>query len=267
MKTTIKNVLFTALAVLLSASIHAQGSAATGGEVMRPQIPGQADLATAQIRTQNLTRTAEFFNILRDKRDVDERGLPTVGSIYIDEEFKPCQVLYKDEVIGEFLYRHNAFNDEIEVRSMDLSDNKISSLLIIRNVWVKDIASNKKFGVMTFLNDEDTLRNGYLYPVSDEGQYQLYYKNQVKFTEGSIPANSFNRPTPNRFSHFKRYFLKIDGKDVAFQLNKNKSSLLKHFPKENRDQAKAFMKKNKISMKDEQDLVKLIDYMNQLTQS
>lgn len=266
MKTTIKNRILLFLTLVFTAPILAQG-AATGGEVLRPQSPGQADLATSQIRTQNLTRTAEFFNILRDKRDVDERGLPTVGSIYVDQEFKPCQVLYKDEVIGEFLYRHNAFNDEIEVRSTDLSNSKISSLLIIRNVWIKDVARNQKFGVMTFLNDEETLRNGYLYPVTDENKYQLFYKNQVKFTEGSIPANSFNRPTPNRFTHFKRYFLKIDDKDVAFQLNKSKSSLLKHFPKETRDQAKTYMKKNKISMKDEQDLVKLIAFMNDLTQS
>jgi hypothetical protein len=162
------------------------------------------------------------------------------------------------------LYRHNAFNDEIEIRSANLADTTVSSLIIVRNIWVQDGQTNKKMGVMTFQNDDETLRNGYLYPIVNEGKYQLYFKNQVKFTEGTIPANSFVRPTPNRFSHFRRYFLKLDDKEIAFQLNKSKSSLLKHLDKDSRDKAKVFMKENKISMKDEEDLSKLVDYLNSL---
>ena len=247
---------------LVTAPAFGQGSSATGGEVLLPQNPGQVSLATEQIRLQNLTRSAEFFNILRNKRIVDVNGLPTVGSIYIDEDFKPCKVYYKDELQGEYLYRHNAFNDEIEIRSLDLTDETISSLLIIKNIWLEDEATNKRMGVMTFQNPDQSLRNGYLYPVIDEGMYQLYYKNQVKYTEGAQAANSFVRPTPNRFSHFKRYFLKIQDKEIAFQLDKSKSSILKQLPKETRDKAKDFMKKNKISMKSEADLAKLITFLN-----
>jgi hypothetical protein len=119
-------------------------------------------------------------------------------------------------------------------------------------------------GVMTFQNEDESLRNGYLYPIVNEGKYQLYFKNQVKFTEGTIPANSFVRPTPNRFTHFRRYFFKVDDKPMALQLDKSKSSILKHLPKEAREKAKTFMKENRISMKDEEDLQSLVNYLNQI---
>ena len=178
-------------------------------------IMAQATLQTSQARLANLTRSNEFFNILRTKRSVDERGLPTVGSVYINEKFMPCKIFYKEELIGDFLYRHNAFNDEVEIRSTNPVDTTVSSLVIVRNIWVEDGQTNKKMGVMTFQNDDETLRNGYLYPVVNEGKFQLYFKNQVKFTEGTIPANSFNRPTPNRFTHFRRHFLKLEDKPMA----------------------------------------------------
>lgn len=232
--------------------------------ILSVPVAAQTTLPTGQARLTNLTRTNEFFNILRKKRSVDERGLPTVGSVYINEKFMPCKVYFQDDFIGDFLYRHNAFNDEIEIRSVNLADTTVSSLIIVRNIWVQDGETNKKMGVMTFQNDEETLRNGYLYPVVNEGKYQLYFKNQVKFTEGTIPANSFVRPTPNRFTHFRRYFLKLEDKEIAFQLEKSKSSLLKHLDKDVRDKAKVFMKENKISMKDEEDLGKLVDYLNSL---
>lgn len=246
---------------LVTMPVLGQGAAA-GGEVLLPQDPGQASLKTEQIRLQNLTRSAEFFNILRNKRVVDVNGLPTVGSIYINEEFKPCKVYYKDEFQGEYLYRHNAFNDEIEIRSTNLTDKMVSSLLIVKNLWLEDTSTNKRMGVMTFQNPDQSLRNGYLYPIVDQGMYQLYYKNQVKYTEGAQAANSFVRPTPNRFTHFKRYFLKIQDKEIAFPLDKSKSSILKQLPKELRDKAKDFMKENKISMKSEEDLAKLITFLN-----
>lgn len=211
------------------------------------------------------SRRSDFFNSIRkSKREADKRGLPTVGSIYINEKFKPCKIYYKDELIGDFLYRHNAFNDEIEIRSTNVADTTVSSLIIVRNIWVEDGETNKKMGVMTFQNDEETLRNGYLYPIVDNGKYQLYFKNQVKFTEGTIPANSFVRPTPNRFTHFRRYFLKLDDNPVAFRIDKSKSSLLKHLNKEQKEQAKTFMKENKISFKDEEDLAELINFLNSL---
>lgn len=209
-------------------------------------------------------RVADYFKELRSKRNVDPRGLPTVGSKYISEKFKPCNIYYKDQLIGEFIYRHNAFNDEIEIRSVNIADTTVSSLIIVRNIWVEDISTKKKLGVMTFQNEDESLRNGYLYPIVNEGSFQLYFKNQVKYTEGTVPANSFVRPTPNRFTHFRRYFLKLDDKPMAFQLDKSKSSFLKHLSKEQKELAKAFMKENRISMKDEEDLEALVNYLNQI---
>ena len=41
--------------------------------------------------------------------------LPTVGSPYVDENFSEGEVFYKEKSLGTYLYRHNAFNDEVEV--------------------------------------------------------------------------------------------------------------------------------------------------------
>ncbi|MGY8915957.1 MAG: hypothetical protein ACKVJF_12860, partial [Flavobacteriales bacterium] len=44
------------------------------------------------------------FSEMRKKTNVPTT-LETVGTVYIDESFSPCNVYYNDELVGNFYYR------------------------------------------------------------------------------------------------------------------------------------------------------------------
>ena len=208
-------------------------------------------------------RPADFFNALREKRKVDSQGLPTSGSMYIDEAFRPCKIYFRDQFVGDFEYRHNAFNDEIEIRGPQAADTEVSSLSLNRYLRVEDQTTNRNIQVSTYQDENGAYRNGYLYGLQTTGKYQLYYKNNVKYTAGTRPANSLVRPTPNRFTHFRKYFAMQEGEAAAEAWISKKSDLINFLDKEDRARAKAYLKEERLSVKKEADLVQLLRYLNE----
>jgi hypothetical protein len=206
-------------------------------------------------------------NLFAEMRRVKgiKSDLPTVGSVYIDDSFKPCKIYYNKEFVGDFFYRHNAFNDEIEIKdSASPSDNDISSLVAMRQLKLIDTEAQTELSLHVYQTKEENLRNGYLYELSTGPKYNLYFKNNVKYTQGTHPVTSLTRPTPNKFSHFVEYYLKRNGEETAQSLGKNKGDFLKVVDEDIRNDVKDYLKEAKINLKDEKDLIKLFGYMNSL---
>ncbi len=205
-----------------------------------------------------------LFAEMRKKKDIVS-DLPTVGSVYIDEEFRPCKIYYNTEFVGDFFYRHNSFNDEIEIKDTSSPyDNDISSLVALRQLRLIDSKDRTELSLHVYQTKEDNLRNGYLYELSTGPKYNLYFKNNVKYTQGTHPVTSLTRPTPNKFSHFVEYYLKRNGEETAQSLGKSRGDFLKVVDADIREQVKEYLKEEKIDLKDTQDLIRLFDYMNDL---
>lgn len=205
-----------------------------------------------------------LFAEMRKKKDIVS-DLPTVGSVYIDEEFRPCKIYYNTEFVGDFFYRHNAFNDEIEIKdSSSPYDNDISSLVALRQLRLIDTKERSELSLHVYQTKEENLRNGYLYELSSGPKYNLYFKNNVKYTQGTHPVTSLTRPTPNKFSHFVEYYLKRNGEETAQSLGKSRGDFLRVVDADIREQVREYLKEEKIDLKDTQDLIRLFDYMNDL---
>ena len=183
---------------LISALFLSLYSFAQAGPVNLENFNGQGQMGT-------------LFARMRTVKDI-KSDLPTAGSVYIDETFKPCKIYYNTEFVGDFFYRHNAFNDEIEIKdSSSPYDNDVSSLVAMRQLKLIDTEAQTELSLHVYETREENLRNGYLYELSAGPKYNLYYKNNVKYTQGTHPVTSLTRPTPNKFSHFVEYYLKILG--------------------------------------------------------
>ena len=202
----------------------------------------------------------ELFSAMRKKRDVSN-DLPTVGSIYINDVFQECEVYYKDEVVGNFYYRHNAFNDEIEIKDTKLNDEKESSLATVKELRVINTIDGRELSLSTYKNKEETIRNGYLYTLVEGEKYSLYYRNRVRFKEGMKAVNSMVRSTPNKFTHFTDYYIVQGGEPVANYFS-GKMKDLEMFINDDINNAKSYLKENKLSTKKIEDLTSLFNFLN-----
>lgn len=203
------------------------------------------------------------FSAMRTKLNTPS-DLETVGSVYIDDRFVPCKVYYNDEVIGNFYYRHNAFNDEVEIKDTQFGEEPESSLATIKELRLVDELDDKELALKAYKNKKDVVRNGYLYQLNEGEKYNLFFKNSVKYTEGTNPVNSMVRATPNKFSHFTEYYFMKDGDNLAYHIGGRKSEFLREFEKEQRDSLAVYIKEEKINLKKEEDLMKVFDYLNSI---
>lgn len=202
----------------------------------------------------------ELFSAMRKKRDVSN-DLPTVGSIYINDVFQECEVYYKDEVVGNFYYRHNAFNDEIEIKDTKFNDEEESSLATVKELRVVNTVDGRELSLSTYKNKEETIRNGYLYTLVEGEKYSLYYRNRVRFKEGMKAVNSMVRSTPNKFTHFTDYYIVQGGEPVANYFS-GKMKDLEMFINDDINKAKSYLKENKLSTKKIEDLTSLFNFLN-----
>lgn len=205
-----------------------------------------------------------LFATMRKVKDI-KSDLPTVGSVYIDDTFQACKIYYNEEHVGDFYYRHNAFNDEIEIKDApNQSEEEASSLMAMRQLKLVDTESGSELGLHVYQTKDDNLRNGYLYLIEAGKHYNLYFKNNVKYTEGTHPVTSLTRPTPNKFSHFVEYYIKKNGQETAQFVGKKGAEFLKVIDAENRNKVRDYIKAEKISLKDQEDLLQLIHYIDAL---
>jgi hypothetical protein len=202
-----------------------------------------------------------LFAEMRKKRGIVS-DLPTVGSVYINEQFLPCKIYFDKDLIGDFYYRHNAYNDEIEIKDTQLAEEPESSLATIKDLTLIDPIGNKELSLKTYNNKQGEIRNGYLYLLNDGTKYQLYTKNNVKFTEGTHAISSMVRDTPNKFSQFAEYYFVGNDDKVAQYIGTKKSDFIKSFDKETRQELQNFIKKEKINLRDEADLIQVFNYLN-----
>ncbi len=206
------------------------------------------------------------FAEMRKKKDLVS-DLPTVGSVYIDDQFLPCKVYFDNDLVGDFYYRHNAYNDEIEIKDTQFVEEAESSLATIKELKLVDPIGDKELSLKTYKNKQGEVRNGYLYLLTDGDNYKLFTKNNVKYTEGTHAISSMVRDTPNKFSQFTEYyFVAKDGK-VAEYISNRKNDFLKLLDKETRQDVQNFMKKEKINLKDEADLIAVFNHLNAMASS
>lgn len=191
---------------------------------------------------------------LRNSKHHISSNLKTLGTPYIDENFKECSIFFNDKKIGDFKFRHNGVIDEIEIIEKDKVE-AISSLMIDKNIVLKTPEEGHII-LTTYYNENQELRNGYFYTTKQN----YFVRNKMKFTEGTPPINSMVRATPNRFNLFKTFYFKgADGHLV--EIDRSSKKFLSLFNKSYQTTLKAYFKEHNIRLYDESDLKKLFTFI------
>ena len=234
----------------------------------------------AQINLESFSGSATEGAVFAQMRKTRSYGndLPTVGSPYVNENFTEGEVFYNGKTLGIYLYRHNAFNDEVEVvKPGDESvkyvkdeqgnfvpaDGESSSLATIKEIVLKDKETGRSLSLTTITNEDGALRNAYLYELTSGKNYTLYYQNRVGFKEGVRAVNSMVRTTPNRFTHFQDFYIQKNGEEIAYFFSGKKKELPTILKEEDLDQAIELVSSKRLKTKSEEDLIILIEELNQ----
>lgn len=171
-----------------------------------------------------------------------------IGSPYLTANFVPAIVGDSSE---EVQIRYDAYSDKIEV----LKDGKVYE--VPKSEDVSKFKLKTTDVVIVYLKDYD----GYFFRLV-EGKNQLLKKEKIKIqvTKSSIEPNSLIKEGYSKFERISpTYFIVSDQK--IMKAPKNNKELLGYFP-EKKPELEDFMKANKINVKQEESLVKVITFLN-----
>lgn len=245
-----KNILIT-LFCFLAYLGNAQADASTN--VIPGTSFGNSTLAMSSVVTNNLrsvkpkTGNSSFDNI--------------TGSAYLTDFFLPSKLYYDNEFMNNIYYRYNAYNKEIEIKQ-NSTQNSQSIASLNKDKKIAILVDNHKMGFKTFVTSKKKTLNGYLIALLNDKDYDLYKRIHIIYSPGRVSTNSFVKDVPNRFTKFTEYYFQKEGVNRIDEIPPNNRQFLKLLDDKTKSDMKAFLKENKLNVKDEADLFKVFEYLN-----
>ncbi len=200
----------------------------------------------------------QFFSNLKStetKVDVSK----ALGTPFEDENFSKGQLYDKEELIGAFYLRYNAYDDQIELKKTQLKEEPIQGL--VKNSTFRAIYKNTDLSYRAFTDAKGNIATGYLQSLVIGDIYKLFKRRKAIFIPATVPVNPQTRPTPSRFTQFESFFMSLNGIDQIVEVPSHTSKFMAMFPKEIQAELKKYMKANKIRLKQESDLINLFTYL------
>ncbi|MPS63271.1 MAG: hypothetical protein DI622_01345 [Chryseobacterium sp.] len=191
-----------------------------------------------------------FSNRIRSKTGKDLTYEDVTGSPYSNVNFLSAKIADNYEKTP---VRYNSYTDQIEFQR----DNKVMILPEETQFSRIEIISPKQ--TLVLLDTKDDL-SGYFFEIV-KGKYSLYKKQETKFIDAEPASNSYTSEKP---AYFKQsdpvYYISIN--DAYIKSPKNQKEILAQFP-DKKEALNSFFKENKIKFNKEEDLKKLVNFLNQ----
>lgn len=176
------------------------------------------------------------------------------GSPYLDARLIKGLVNFRHGEDVVYFLRYDLYTDEIEYLQG-------GNLQVIQNQYTLEeiILDNHKIVYRDFFI-KNLKHNGYLIQTNDS-ECRLYKKLRVEFQEAKPPESSYDNSTPAKFvSRPIQWFYAHEGEPIRLFTADN--SGLKQFSGEFYSQLKLHIKKAKLKLKNEEDMVALFEHYN-----
>jgi hypothetical protein len=180
--------------------------------------------------------------------------LYVVGSPFINETFE----LAKLDKFGDRLFsaRYNASQGEMQIRR----ENDTIALANNVDLVVTFSTENKVYKTYNYINKEGLSKQGFLVVLKEIDSSALLKEEIIKFYEKKPAATGYAKDKPAEFKRINDIYYYKTGDKVLLLPSKRKD-FLKLFP-DNSDKIKAYIKENKINLKEEDDLIKIVGYLS-----
>ncbi len=175
------------------------------------------------------------------------------GSPFFNDEFKKGEVVStSNTVVRDVPLRYNVYADEIE---FEAEDNKTF-------YFDKSTVKNIKIGNSEFIYKAYLISNKLgrsYFEVLLQGKAMLLKQYHIKFEEAR-PPKAYEDPVPARFVSSKADFYIAFGDAEAKRISGSKE-LIEILP-DKKTETTEFIKKNKLKVGDQEDIVKIIEFYN-----
>ena len=177
------------------------------------------------------------------------------GSPYLKDEFTLGDIITKDDIIYKNVpLRYNIYNDDIE---FEMSEG--SYLAISNPKKMKEIHIGDDVFIYAIKRKKKGEQYGY-YKLVEDGKIQLLSRYNIVFKEATN-TTGYNAAQPPQFNrNANSLYVKLGTKEPQ-QLGKKKE-IEKVFGSESKE-ILSYIKKTKLNIRKEQDLVKLIQHLNE----
>lgn len=209
----------------------------------------------ANLSAQNQELLHKYHLVKGDAiRVSNNEDLNVTGSPYFKNDFLPGYVHFPKTSPILTMVRYDMAREEMQV----LID-KENYQVLENNVIVE--LQDKLFQKFDFIGDNKEINNGYfelLQPVENEPRYLLVRRHSKELRTN---AHSQARGFPAKYVDKTELYIKPTT-NPAVMVQPRLSNFLIAFPYESRDEMEAYIKKNKLSHKKEEDLLAIVAHYN-----
>lgn len=201
-------------------------------------------------------KTEEFINPSKTIFTFDSRDRDLVGSSYIHKEFLPAK-RRDDETI--YFIRYDAYQDEMEVQK----DGEAFYMNKLFDYPVTFINDRKVYEVFKY-KVKDTNHIGFFVVLFKTEDFSLLLKEKIKFHDPVEPKTGYQKYKPPTLKRTKdKLFIGYSKDHMAVEVPSKKKDFIKLFSDKS-EEIEEFIKKNKLSIKKQNDLIKILKYYDSL---
>ncbi|WP_109301461.1 hypothetical protein [Aquimarina sp. AU474] len=178
------------------------------------------------------------------------------GSIYLNTKFIESSVI--DEATGTFdsKLRYNIYTDAIELKE----DSELYE--ISKRPTIQARIGKNYFYYCHFKTLRGVEKDGYYILIELNDQYRIYKRYEVNIKD-PIKMDVYNgNPSPGTIKKIVTYYLEEN--NIIQELPRDKKVILSSTFEDKQDELKLYIKKEKIKLKKEEDLVRLVAKYNAL---
>ena len=188
------------------------------------------------------------------------------GSPYLNQKFKMGEYVANGKSLGNFYLRYNIYSDEIEVideKELNISDGEIKDLGAFLKIDDSHaIIDNQKFNLVNYVDKNDDFQKAYFQELYSNNGTTLLKRFRCVLTPAQ-KAQTFNEADrAAKFNIYEDYYLQTKESQYPELLSLKKSKIVKAF-KGKEKSAKEYIATNKLNLKKEDDLVKLIQFVSE----
>jgi hypothetical protein len=181
------------------------------------------------------------------------------GSPYMNNEFQLGKVYNRiTKNVSNFLLRYNIYNDEIQIK---VNDNNTSRVLIKSNDYFVIFNNSQIFYEKYLVNNK--IETGYFILKYTGKSLRLFEKKNKIFQDAKPSKDSFHNSIPAKFKDNSSYYIKSINDEILHPVSSSKKAVLDNFPNHEKE-LKTYIKSEKINLKDENDLKKLLTYYDMI---
>lgn len=176
------------------------------------------------------------------------------GSPYLDLAFQPAKIGDREKT---YLVRFNAYKGNVEVW---IKENQVIVLDSPTEEKIKLLdGSDKDYVILKYKDSKGEIKQGFLEVIMSSDSYTLYKKETINYfkktkAEGYAPAK------PARFEKGQvQYYLKSQSGKAPIYLPSSKKKFLAVFGPKNASKAKALIKKERLSLSKEEDVIRILN--------